>query len=464
MSDFSIHDLFQLPWNADEILQAWITLERPDVDVEVTECVEDWLQSPDFNHVRRLFDSQFNDQIACLFSLYDRTIQSNSDSQQDGENVRWIEWRHAAEVLRAMTGSDQASLEDTFSDVSLLCEFVESTLRHIVSSTELDPEISEALDQLTHNQSTIPVPPTAGCSLVAVDYLLNHDLPIVAEHAEVIHSALGQWDDDALDAVIDQAENAGLEDECDVASLAEWRDSLSTLLQFFIQGWPVERARLKNQSQALFEFLLSWPTAASDFLFGRSEMMERLEQFIMPLEPNAGSSATPDDDSLPTPNDDPSRQVQLVPSRKMRDVGVWLADQTCTRSQRFLHDVRTIATTLGQSLGRDTPRIGKDIVNMLIGIDAVAARKESDGQTLHDLGDRLREILVADFGYKILSFDDLIGRSIHSVQGQAKLHNTIPVPNHTSDEIVGLHTPGYVFQYANGRVDVVKPAEVIVAE
>lgn len=451
MSDFSIHDLFQLPWNADEILQVWIALERENQHSESTALIEDWLHSPDFNRFRSDFDSHFNDQVDCLFVLAGRVQQGGLCADET-----LSEWCRAAQSLRQSTGNGTASLQQTMADVGLLGELVETTLQCIAASKELDPEIATALVHLVPSRSIVPVPPSLGSSLIAADYLVSHESPDTIECVQAIHSALGNWDDDALDRIIDAAESAGAADDCDVASLAEMRDALSASLQFFVQGWPVERARLKTPSQSLLGLLNKWPTETREMLPGRCEMSARLEQLCTSIDP--GSVAT-EQRAV-----DRVHEVQLVPSRKMKDVGAWLKTQHCPRATRFVLDLRNLAVTLGQSLGRDTPRIGKDIVNLLIGIDAMAANIDADTDTLHELGDRLRAILIDDFDYKVLSFDDLIGRSIHSMSDHARLYKTVTVPNHASDEIIGLHTPGYLIQYPNGRVDVVKPAEVIVSE
>jgi hypothetical protein len=428
-----------------------LSFDRQNGDAESLQCLEDWVHSPGFDRVRSDFDSHFNQQMECLFALLDRA--------KVGENEisTLVEWSRDVESLRSITGDSLASLEQTLADVPLLLKIIENTLSTIASSSELTNEVVESIGRLSQDETTIPVLPAHGCSLVESDYVLNTDSPSILESVVGCHSTLGQWDDDTLDALMDAGEQAGVEDECDVAFLAECRDHLSALLQFFIQGWPVDRARLKSQSHDLLGLLEKWPTEASDLLSSRSQMMERLEH-IMSVEPTAVTPVLPSGDR--------NRQVQIVPSRKMREVANWLAIQTCPRSKRYLNDVRSLSTTLGQSLGRDAPRIGKDIVNMLIGIDAITANSDpdSDTETLSGLGDRLRKILVNDFGYRVLGFDDLIGRSIHSLEGKAKLHKTVAVPNHASDEVVGLHTPGYLFEYETGRVDVVKSAEVIVSE
>ena len=451
MSDFSIHDLFQLPWNADEILHVWIALERGNAHDEASAVIEDWLHSPDFNRFRSEFDSHFNEQVNCLFSLADRVQQGGSLTE--GSLGKWC---RAAQQLRKNTGDATASLQQTMADVGLLGELVETTLKFIVGSKETDPEIVQALDHLIPSRSIIPAPPSIGIALTAADYLVRHESADTINCVQTIHSALGNWDDDVLDRTMDAAQDAGVEDDCDIASLAGRRDALSASMQFFMQGWPVERARLTSQSQALLGLLDKWPDETHELLAGRSDMMSQLEQLCMFIEP--GSVAT--ESSVV----DRTHEVQLVPSRKMKAVGDWLRSQNCPRATRFQLDLRNLAVTLSQSLGRDTPRIGKDIVNLLIGIDAMAANIDADTDTLHELGDRLRAILIDDFDYKVLNFDDLIGRSIHAMPDQARLYKTVTIPNHASDEIIGLHTPGYLIQYPNGRVDVVKPAEVIVSE
>ena len=172
----------------------------------------------------------------------------------------------------------------------------------------------------------------------------------------------------------------------------------------------------------------------------------------MPVDPTSSSPAT-----------DAHRQVQVVPARKIKAIGHWLGEQACPRSKRFVHDVRSFGTTLGQSLGRDVPRLSKDLVNILIAIDALSANNSDEAVTLIELGDKLREVLVSDFGYRVLDFDNLIGSSIDSFVGQVKPYETTADPSHSSGEIVGLRTPGYVFEHENGRLDVVSPAQVIVA-
>lgn len=413
--------------------------------------------------------------IACLNELI-RWVQDGDTLPDNTETLQsWV-----AGVERAVSSVDglstvslvaapQITPDDEPRIDSALQATIWQTLSGWMAPQSVPRTVREAVDtcyrQSQRGYQNIPVPPAQGRPWETSLYIhVRHEL------ADVVHELCAElqlWDDLALEDVEEQIEYDSakvparqIEFSRPCAIVA--RDELLAACQQLEKGWPLEIDRLQTACTALSAVIPTCGVTSSLLIEAFKPLKSGLSTLSARLAARQRAAlveaqSTAETTALPTVSssgeDCVSELLKIYSSinHANADVSSTIRTDLAKLLERSRHD-----TDPGTRSG-----MGRDLVSLLVDIDAHIAEQKGAMRDLRLLRDDLQQVLEKRFSYKVLDAAALVGRPHAEVRDRVRVRYSIS--GGASGRIVHVHRPGYLFQFADGRVSVIRAAEVDVA-
>ena len=312
----------------------------------------------------------------------------------------------------------------------------------------------------------IPVPPYRKRTWQA-DRYLRHSTRL-AESLAVLRSELESWDDlileDFADELCRQAQTEGTGPSAfHAARFSAARDSLLTACREMLVGWPFESDRFQRAVQELSHEIPIGLSVDSPLSGAFEPLRLVFDSLATVCEASKGSCAprasvlAADESVSPTSCTAEGCHAGLL------NIAAWV-DQSDVAAKSSMRDglANLIAKTRHETGVGERSEVGRDLLSLLVHIDAKLAEPVAPSRDLCLLRDQLRRLLVECFPYRILDAAALTGRSYDDFEDRVRVRKA--VPGGLSGQIIHVHRPGYIFLLANNRTSVIRPAEVDIAD
>lgn len=415
--------------------------------------------------------------ITCLDEL--SAGARNCDAAQRNSSVlhswiagveRAVMWINAQRGVINQISEPAVAQHDEQDRDAVLRATVWQTIFDVTAPLSVSREIRESVDSCTRQAllwcQGFPVPPGQGQPWDIECYVhICHELSQVAG---ALCDELEFWDDLVLEDIGDEirceTRNAStLPNEFSTARFIVARDRLLTACRQFTDGWPVEAGTMRVALRALSNAVPATFATNSPSAGAFEPLVTRLAAVEARLSvcQRTVAAESPSPMGIGVPRASSAAKNQCI--SELLDIFSWME---CSEVQI----AAAVRTDFSQLIERNReeleplprPEVGRDLVSLLVDIDAHLAEQPPSILELRQLRDKLRSVLVEWFPYQILDAACLVGRPHDEVRERVRVRYA--ALGAANSRITNVHRPGYLFQFADGRVSVIRRAEVDVTE
>ena len=379
------------------------------------------------------------------------------------ETVVWWERYFTGEGHFTETSDSSAVISRS---QAVLGATVSNALVEWTKTQTLPVSVREALDSYATATGgwceQIPVPP---CRLRPGDVRLYlHRSFGLTEILVPLIQQLESWDDFALEDVSDEyvqrAKDAGNPHvKFPAARFSITRDSLLRSCGDLQKGWPYEMAALSSEVCVLISTL---PQEDAPFIKAFQKLSAALDALNVAIENYRDRTSMSDSGSTI-----PSASLPLATNHDWRsslsEISVWVdqaVDQPRVEIQSAIRHALESLIKVAQASSAVEPdaKIGRDLLSLLIDIDASMTEPLGPLQGLVNLREQLKRVLVHFFPYKVLDASMLLGHRFDEIRDWVRVR--FSRQGGDGGRIVHVQRPGYLYQFPDGRSTVIRPAEV----
>lgn len=346
---------------------------------------------------------------------------------------------------------------------AVLCTTVLQTLNNWIETQTIPHTVRTAINECTAASqkwcSDISLPPGASHAWNLQNYF-RHSRRL-AEVLPLLQAELEAWDDLVLEDVADEllrlaGSRSSMKISFSPARFTSDRDVILGVCRDSLAGWPCEIEVALATSQSLMATI-----PGSDTSLGQAfdPLRSHLRAFLAVLH-EIQQSATEGESTaaFDLPEARPAAPDTDCTSDLVR-VATWVSRASADVMPTIRNDLALLVeksrnrTDLGgQSM------IARDLLSLLVSIDSQLAVPIGPTRDLIELRHMLQRVLVDRFPYRVLDARTLIGRTFDEFRDQVRVRYSHQ--DGSGGRIVHVQRPGYIFQYADGRSTVIRPAEV----
>jgi len=391
--------------------------------------------------------------LDCLTTLARRIETSGARFDPGSPVLHWIEGVRLAESWSAQPGTIELQVPGDSSGsttpAAVLCATVWSLLNELEDVVTVTPALREAIESCANRSRawclSLPVPPAPGRSWDPETYV---DRRALCQVAPTLLEELQQWDDMLLEDYLDADETPP--PGFNLARFGNARDVLVATCEELNRGWAVEQSRVQA---ALDATLTALPDSEDSSTLGNAlnPLRSELETFGSALQVSAFSAPV----AAP-------KATRVRATLQCADPGYLGRLSQAARwarqpGQAVPEDWQDGLELLLQKMdGLSEQAAGRELLNLLVDLDARVVPGETPRPCLA-FRDQLRQVLIESFPYQVLD-TGLVGRRFDEVRDSARVRRTLPVGS--PGQILFVARPGYVYQFADGRKILIRPAEV----
>ena len=449
------------PGGTLELLLLWLDGDEGTGSVEDVQPLITWLQSEqDEARLDQFLSRSLMTHLICVSELR-QWLMSSDECDCSGIQLEWLNCVERVSRCIPGQGGDwyQAAGDLCQEHDPFLSAILGAALEPLTDVFNLPVKVQQLVTSVRcgsqHRYERLPVPPAVGRSSMVADYVHRSRDETLYDALGPLVTTLTVWDEQTLERFASPPDTMVAPGKIDIDAVHIGCDDLTELSREFLNGWPVERKRLK-QPLALLQKVFADNQENNDEESKAIGVL--LHQAAGALEISTKPAGETDSQDIGSPVPSTCCEPSNI-TASLEELAACLKSRSVAEPSHCC----TTLTDLISSTNYDRENLANEMLDLLVELNKELCESTSNQSGTLALRNRIHNILVEQLSFRVLGDDDLVGKPIEDVRDWVTIHSSYEFPSLPANYIISVRQPGYLFRLGNGDTSLVRPAEVNVS-